>query len=369
MMKKTVAFALAALFAAGLTLQAQEVALKNGALYTGYVSEQNTSGNARITYTAARFTAPGDSLQIYSTNDRTEIRWRNRIFESVELLEEGDMVTFETTQPGTVSIKVSDIEWISYPCSDAIRDVVVATDKSYTGFLVENVVGKYVKMDVDGRMVTIADSKIRSQSKISADKDKSLNIKMFPYLDIYEIKGMPTLTGALISQNYTDGSAIFLTRDGSLMPLAVDKITNIRKIPNEAYDVSVPEEKDTVDVRINGSPAKWLDVKIDKKEVVTFKMDDLTKNMVAVPDNFVAVNRQEGKPALMLLPFDPFAAKTTAVRLGKLSELEDGIQVKPSTTSTTLGRSITEYEKVEPGFYLLLDKDGSRVAPLWVTGK
>lgn len=370
-MTKRFALALAAALTVAGLAQAQEVKLKTGAVYSGYVSEQNPSGRACITYTNATFTIPGDSLSVYSSGDRTEVRWGKNVFESVDILEEGDMVTFTTNRPGSIYVKVSDIERISYPYSEVIHDVVVA-DKSYEGTIVETIVGKYLKMEVDGRIITIADNKIRSQSKVSVDRNKNLNVKMFPYLDIYEVKDMSTLTGALISQNFLDGSAIFLTREGSLMPLTVSKITSIRKVPNDAYEaapVSV-EEDDAVDVRINGNPAIWLEAKIDKKkEVVSFSVEDLGKSILAVTDDFVAVNVKEGGKDLILVPFEPFSAKSHTITLGKVGDLQEDVALKPSTSYASLGRKVTEYDKVEPGFYVFVDVEGKRVAPIWVTGR
>ncbi len=367
-MKKRILLALAAL-AAGFSLSAQEVALKNGTLYTGYVSEQTPAGKVCITYSGAQFSAPGDSLKVYSNGDNTQIRWGDKFFESVYILEEGDMVTFQTYQSGSVYVKLADIDWISYPYMESVRDVVVTSEQTYEGHIMETVVGKYIKMNVNDRVVTISDKKIRSQSRVSADKEKSLNIKMFPYLDVYDVKDMATLTGALVSQNFVDGSAIFLTRDGSLMPLSVSKITGIRKVPNEAYDDTAPVEADTVDVRINGKPALWLEAKIDKKkEIVSFSIKDLGKNILAVTDSYVSVNMVEKKD-MMLVPFDPFSAKSQSITLGKASELAEDVAIKPSSAMTSLGRKIMEYDEVKPGFYLVVDVKGARVAPLWVTGR
>lgn len=370
MAKRFVLAFAAAIFVAGIA-QAQEVKLNNGTVYSGYVSEQNPSGRACITYTNATFTIPGDSLSVYSSGGRTEIRWGKNVFESVDILEEGDLVTFATNRPGSIYVKVADIERICYPYSDVIHDVVVA-DKTYEGTILETIVGKYLKMDVDGRIITIADNKIRSQSKVSIDRNKILNIKMFPYLDIYEVKDMSTLTGALISQNFQNGSAIFLTQEGSLMPLTVSKITSIRKIPNNAYEaVSGSEvDNDVVDIRINSLEPIWLEAKIDKKkEVVSFSVKDLGKSILAVADDYVTVNVKEGGEDLMLVPFEPFSAKSNIITLGKIGDLHENVALTPSSSYTTLGRKVTEYNKVEPGFYLVVDVEGKRVAPIWVTGR
>ena len=364
-MKKRFVLALAALLATGAFLQAQEVTMKNGTIYTGYVSEQSPSSNkATVTYTAAQYTVPGDSIQISRNNTAATVRWGNNYTDSAEILEEGDLVTFMVTNPGSVNVKLSDIERITYLANPAVHDVVVA-DRSLEGYILEVIVGKYVKMDVDGSIIVVADRKIRSQTKVSVDREKSLNIKMFPYLDVYEVKNMPTLTGALVSQNFLDGSAIFLTREGAMMPISMGNITNIRRIPNEAFDDSVPVEKDTVDVRINNKVAKWIEAKIDKKEVVSFSVEKLPESILSVTENSVSVNVNESKSALALIPFDPFTSKSGTLTLGKLDDLAKKALV-PTTSYTMFERKVTVHEPVKPGFYLLLDSSNKRVAPILV---
>ena len=364
-MIKRLVLALTALLAAGAFLQAQEVKMKDGTKYTGYISEQSPSGKAAVTYSTAQVTVPGDSLQITPNGDKTSIRWGKRFFDATEILEEGDLVTFKALTPGSVSVKLADIDRISYPFNTMVHDVVVA-DRSYEGNITEVIVGKYVKMAVNNKTVVIADKNIHSQTKVAVDKEKSLNIKMFPYLDVYEVKNMPTLTGALISQNYLDGSAIFLTKEGALMPISMEKISSIRRIPNDAYDDSVPVEADTVDVRINNKAVKWLEAKIDKKEVVTFKVDveSIPESIMAL-DNKVTLSASDEKLNLALIPFDLFSSKSGSYTLGKLADLAKNA-LESSNSSTVLDRKITVFENVKPGFYLLLDSANKRVSPLLI---
>jgi hypothetical protein len=359
-----IALAFLATLLAGAALHAQEVILKDGTTYSGYISEQTTDGKACITYTSAIFTVPGDSLSLYQSDTRNEVRWKQRTFDDVDILEEGDWVTFQTFHPGSIYVAIKDIERITYAPLAHIHDVVVA-DRTYEGYIVENVIGKCTKMDVDGKIIVIATDKIKSQSKVTIDRDKSLNIKLFPFLDVYDIKGMPTITGALITQNFVDAQVIFLTKDGSLMPLSMDKITNTRRIPNDSFDDSLPVAVDTVDYRINTLVPKWIDVMIDKKEVVSLPVDSLIKNTLSIQDSMLMVDAKENLEELVLVPFNPFNFKSGVINLGKMEDLVAKTP-RPSSTATSLGRRETCYEKLEVGFYLLLDKKGKRVAPVWI---
>ncbi len=364
-MKKRFVLALTALLAAGAFLQAQEVIMKNGTIYTGYVSEQSPSSNkATVTYTAAQYTVPGDSIQISRSKDNITARWGKSFADSVEILEDGDLVTFLAYGKKSVTVKLSDIERITYLANSKVHDVMVA-DRSYEGNIKEVIVGKYVKMDVDEKTIVVADKNIRSQTKVSVDREKSLNVNMFPYLDVYEVKNMPTLTGVLISQNYIDGSAIFLTREGAMMPISMGNITNIRRIPNDAFDDSVPVEKDTVDVRINNKVAKWIEAKIDKKEVVSFSVEKLPESILSVTENTVSVNVNENRSSLALIPFDPFSSKSGTLTLGKLEDLAKKA-LESNNSYPMFERKVTVYESVKPGFYLLLDSTNKRVAPVLV---
>lgn len=357
---------LVCILASFVLANAQEVRLKDGTIYSGYVSEQLPGGNICITFDNVRYSVPGDSLQInYSGDSVASIYWGDKYFDNFDIWEEGDLVSFTSYVPGVAHVKLSDVKSITFACNDLVNDVIVA-GRTYEGKIIENVVGMYTKMLVDDKVVVLAKNKITSQTKVAVDKEKSLNIKMFPFRDVYEMQKMPTLTGALISQNHADGSAIFLTREGSLMPLMVNKITCIRKIPNDMYDNSVPVEVDTVDVRINGEEAKWIPVMIDRRGDISFRLKDITDSIMMVDEPSIVVSvKKDMTQTLSLLPFNPFTGKSDIYDLGKREDWAIKV-LRPSSTVTETERVITEYNQIEAGFYLLLDVSSKAVAPIWV---
>lgn len=371
--------------------------MKDGTVYSGYVSEQSPkSEKMTISYTSAEFCLPLDTLQITNYGDRVSIRCGNVTYDDVTILEDGDRVTFRTYTPGSVIVTRRQIESISYPVNPLVRDIVMA-DYQYEGSITEVivgdyvkkvvgvkkekkpaangketevvkketrefVVGSYVKMDVGEKKKTISNEKIRSQTKVSVDKEKSLNVKMFPYLEIYKLNNMPTLTGALISSNYQDGTAIFLTREGAMMPISMEKVSSISRIPNEEY--TLPVEVDTVEVRVDNKIPKWLEVKADKKEMLSFSVEQLVQSLTIVTWETldVSVIKDEKKKLnLSLIPFDPFSSKSGT--LGKPEDIEKGAVI-PSSQYTSSERKKTCYENLKNGFYLLWDSAGKRVAPI-----
>lgn len=345
---------------------AQEVILKDGTVYSGYVSEQLPSGRVCINYTNATYSVPGDSLHFtYGSDDKVVLRWGDRFFDDALIWEEGDLVKFTAPTPGTVYVKMSDLQSIRYPINEQLHDVVVA-GKTYEGNIIETVVGKYTKIKVGDKIIVLANNKITSQTKVSVDKERSLNIKMFPYLDIYEMQKSPSLTGALISQNHTDGSAIFLTKEGALMPIMVNKITAIRKMPNDLYEERGAMEKDTVEVRINGEEARWLPVVVARKDEVSFPLNDLTSTLMMINDKTIDISvLKSSSNSLILIPFEPFSAKSDVYNLGKREDWTTKV-IRPSSTASDEQREITEYKEVASGFYLLLNLAKKAIIPIWV---
>ena len=364
-MKKRLLLVVAAAFASILLSKAQEVMLKDGTIYSGYVSEQLTSGQVCITYSNARYVVPGDSLHIsYGSDEKVTLRWGDRYYDDVDIWEEGDLVSFTTYSPGSVYVSATDLQSIRFPYNELVHDVVVA-GKTYEGNITEIVVGKYTKMLVDGKVVVLAQKNITSQTKVSINREKSLNINMFPYLDIYEMQNFPTLTGALISQNYMDGSAIFLTKEGALMPIIVGKITAIRKMPNDLYDELAAVEEDTVEVRINGEEAQWLSVHVDKRGEVSFPLKELTGSLMMAWDQTIVVSVKKDLPqALVLLPFDPFSSRSETFNLGKREDWTLKV-IRPSSTAMEGDREVKEYNQASPGFYLLYNPIEKAIAPIW----
>ena len=370
-----------ALFAVVPVLRAQQVIMKDGTVYSGYVSEQSPkSEKMTITYTSAEFCLPLDTLQITNYGDRVSIRCGNALYDNVTILEDGDRVTFKTYTSGSVIVTRRQIESISYPVNPLVNDVIRA-DYTYegnmTGVIVgdyvkkvvggkakETVVGSYVKMDVGEKKKVISDGKIKIHSKVSVDKDKPLNVKMFPYLETYSVSNMPALTGAMISSNYQNGTVSFLTREGELVSFSMKEVSSISRIPNEEY--TLPAEVDTVEVRVDNKIPKWLEVKADKKEMLSFSVEQLAQSLTIVTweSLYVSVIKDEKKKLnLSLIPFDPFSSKSGIMTLGKPEDLKKEA-LKPANQEIWSEREETCYENLKNGFYLLWDSAGKRVAPI-----
>ena len=362
-MKRFVLLAFAAFIAAGSAIHAQQVTLRDGTVFDGYVSQQSRTGDACITYTAACYTVPGESVKLTRHDDACDIFWDGSTYRGVEILEEGDLVTFRVNVEGKVDIKVADIERIAYNPTPGVHDVVVAGE-SYEGVIVENIVGKYIKLEMSGRKVVLAKNKITSQSKVSADKSKMLNIKLFPYLEEYEVEDMPKMTGVLVSTNNKDGSAILMGTDGTMIPISIGKIVSTKRIPNEAYD-KPDEEQQPVDILVCGRAPKWMAVSTDYWGDYTIRASALAENITPVFGDYIYINSAEDRPSLQLVPFDPFSPRNDNLSFGSSDDLNFHA-IQASSVVATQGRQDTEFAGLEQGFYILWDIAERRVAPIWV---
>ena len=366
--------AVAVIFSAGV-LYAQEtnpateyrdtIIMKSGTVYEGIISEQTPKGDVWIKANNSTLTFDRDSISINSTDGITSIRFKNQIFNDVEVLEDGDIITFRCNHETLVQTKLSEVERVLKPIVPNVLDVIIA-DKSYEGSIIETAFGRYNKILSGNKKYVIKNKKIKSQSrKTEAEGRENLDVTLFPYLDVYEMKDKSVVSGILVSQNMSDGALIFKTESGALLPLNLSNIEKVRKVVNSNYkEVVYPlDTASMANLSINDVEAKPIEVIYEKADIVCVPLAT-GEDMILIPGKDVTLCQKEKVKEYVLVPFNPLEGlKNGYIRLGKAETLS---VVKPTLVEKQDGLTFTDYKDLKAGYYILFNKEEGKIIPLWV---
>lgn len=373
MIRKTL-MAVAVIFSTGI-LYAQEtnlateyrdtIIMKNGTVYEGIISEQTPKGDVWIKAASSTLTFDRDSISINSTDGTTSIRFKNQMFNDVEILEDGDIITFRCNHETLVQTKLSEVDRVLKPVVPNVLDVIIA-DKSYEGSIVETAFGRYNKILSGNKKYVIKNKKVKSQSrKTEAEGRENLDVTLFPYLDVYEMKDKSVVSGILVSQNMSDGALIFKTESGALLPLNFSNIAKVRKVVNNNYkEVVYPlDTASMASLSINDIEAKPIEVIYEKADIVCVPVAT-GEDMILIPGKDVTLCQKEKVKEYVLVPFNPLEGlKNGYIRLGKAETLSS---VKPTLVEKQDGLTFTDYKDLKAGYYILFNKEEGKIIPLWV---
>ena len=343
------------------------IIMKDGTRHKGYISEQTPKGDIVITAFTSVISLGRDSISVSTFDESTIIKCGKEVFSNVTILEDGDLVTFERDQKTLVPAKIGDVEKVIKFQTPFVRDIIQA-DRVYEGVITENVMGKFVKIKTDDMAYVISNKNIKGQSrKTDAPGRENLDMTVFPLLDVYEMKDKSTVTGLLVSQNMGDGSLIFKTSEGALLPLNLANITKVRKIENPNFkEVVVPVDTSLMaDITINKLDVTPADVMYEKTDILCLPL--MTGNdMVMIEEDDITVVSKEWMPIYELIPFNPLEGlKNDYIRVGKVTMLE---AILPETLHED-GLRKAVYRDVQPGYYILYNEEDHKAIPLWVVNK
>ena len=346
------------------------IIMKNGTVYEGFISEQSTKGDVWIKAATSTMTFDRDSISINSTEGSTTVSFKKQLFNDVTILEDGDIVTFRCNYQALVQTKMSEVDKVLKPVVPNVLDVVTA-DKTYEGSIVETAFGRYLKILSGDKKHVIKSKNIKSQSrKTEAEGRENLDVTLFPYLDVYEMKDKSVVSGILISQNMSDGSLIFKTENGTLLPLNLKNIDKVRKVVNNNYkEVVYPIDTAAMaDLYINDFEVEPLQGFYDKKTDIVSVPVEMGSGMILIPGKDVTLCQKEKAKAKMkeyiLVPFNPLeSVKNGLIRLGKTGSLSF---VNPTVVEKQDGLVYTDYKNLNAGYYILYDKKDQMIIPLWV---
>lgn len=343
------------------------IIMKDGTKHRGYISEQTPKGDIVITAFNSEISLGRDSISVSTFDGSTIIKCGKEVYSNVEIQEDGDLVTFVRNQKTLVPAKISDVERITKVETPFVLDIIQA-DRAYEGTITENVMGKFVKIKTDDMTYVINNKNIKSQSrKTDAPGRENLDMTVFPLLDVYEMKDKSTVTGLLVSQNMSDGSLIFKTSEGALLPLNLANITKVRRIENPDFkEVVVPVDTSMMaDITINKQEVTPADVIYEKTDILCLPLK-AGNNMVMIEEDEISVVSKERVPIYDLIPFNPLEGlKNDYIRIGKVTMLE---AVQPESLQED-GLRKDVYKDVQPGYYILYNKKDHKAIPLWVVNK
>lgn len=258
-----------------------DIYLKDGSMYHGYVSEQTLTGEVKIVYDWAVFKFDRAKLQIVPEEDPyVIISAANQNFGKCTILEDGDVITFKQLAGGTHTTKASNIEKTVRPVTPGIYDILEtrgSPGRSYRGHLVE--IGKYYKLMQDnGVPVVLKQENIVVQKREREEKSLSL-FSQSPFLERYVMKNGAEFRGVLTSRSFTEGTLVLMDATDIPIPVNLGQVRGIFKEPNRLYHVE-PDRLEEFEVRVNGKVFEGIEPTINKN-VVTVPSDGSLPFVVA----------------------------------------------------------------------------------------
>ena len=168
----------------------------------------------------------------------------------------------------------------------------------------------------------------------------------------------------------SDGSLIFKTENGALLPLNLKNIDKVRKVVNNNYkEVVYPLDTAALaDLYINGFEVEPQQGFYDKKTDIVSVPVEMGSGMILIPGKDVTLcQKEKAKPKMneyVLVPFNPLeSVKNGLIRLGKTESLSF---VNPTVIEKQDGLVYTDYKNLNAGYYILYNKKDQTIIPLWV---
>lgn len=337
--------------------------LRDGSVLNGYISEQQMNGNICITFMSATYSLPKDKVKV--VNGGRSVSTEDYEYDNVELLETGDVVTFKVdfSSPKTLSTRVSEIVRTERAVVDHIIDIVVTKDehKPYEGHIVEVINGKQIKlMSLAGEMIVIRQDNVSQQRRKSDEESVPILISS-PIIETYFLKDGTSDEGLLVGQNFETGIVEFLSNTGYKSKWNISEVSRVERARNPKY-----KEPDDITVKVNHMPFMMWQSRIDKG-IVCFA-SQLSKNIGNAKAGTVEIEmtRNIFENMVVLMPFNPLDIERNSsyIKAFSLSDIEsdeiDGKKIREG------GKTVTMAYKLEPGYYILYDKELRHILPLWI---
>ena len=352
-----------------------DIYLKDGSRYHGYVAEQTPKGEITIHYVWSVHTYLSSEInkKVVQKDSTINIVVGERQFRNVSILTEGDMVTFKREAEGDFTLKKSEIAKTVRPVNDAIYDVVETIRKEkYRGHIVEIEPGKSIQMVRDnGTLVYLLQKNLKKKSLERVCSNTSL-ISQSPFMETYVMKNGEAFTGIIASQRYDNGQIILLTSNGQEESINLKDVSKISKKPMPEY-VTVPSNLGKNQLRLNGRTYVTGNPNIREDVTIPWRTTAFPHFAIVQAGTLIIETNASDKGDYILFPLSYHAVLESPdyVKIATLkkNQLVDITKEQPvSTTISELNDSIctTKYNNVKAGIYAFLNQEAHKVLIVFV---
>lgn len=353
-----------------------EIYLKDGSIYHGYISQQLNTGEIEIIYDWAIHSFDSSDATVNKVENGAIVAVNNRVYGNIELLAEGDVISFKDLSGGSLDSMTSEIVKTVRAITPAMNDLIKMKDgRVYRGHIVEVVPGKTMTIQQDnGVPVVIYSKNILTNARERKAKELSY-VSQYPFFEEYELKNGVKYTGLRVNQDYTRGSIMF--NDVTDIPNSFD-LSEV-KVIRKSVGMSVPDKMEDTEVLINGKSYTGVVAELDDY-TYTIPADQPLRyimvpsgKMVLEVNNSVCDNDPTVSSPYTLVEFN--ATKIKAKDGKKLSKYELDAVKKPSKEhfimqpdSSVRGSMTTKftYDNLSAGIYALYCLKEKNIFVIWV---
>ena len=282
------------------------IRMKDGVTYEGYIAEQFPDGRIVIESSAEiRTMEKTADIFVRETAGKCRIETPDGVYEDVELMEEGDWLTFRAVRAAQISARLADVEKVIFPAPDSLlcgmvlQDMIEMKDgTSYTGMIYELEPGKLMKINVNGKRIALNVNKIKAQGRRRENSDDPM-WERTPYINVFYFKNGTSLEGILVRQEYESGRLNIVTRDGIEHERSAQEIVRTGKRSNPDFNPEPPVLPDGDEILVNGERMK--PIKFDQKNnKVSLSRDLFVSHNVAPGKMEIVMNRISGNTPFLL---------------------------------------------------------------------
>lgn len=406
---KRILFALAVAAAAtGLNAEVLEtVTMRDGNMYSGYISEQTANGEitfradtsvvyvpmVKIDRIAGHKTSSGERADIYLRHDILDTvavveavlseavtdtaavagyeseysgtyDGATDVIRDVEILEEGSVVKYRDAKPRDLRLLMRDVLLITRPARDSsmanglLDEIVTRGGQTYTGRIVSNEPGKAVRINSGGRIYMVALKDIAVQRRVAADPEEAI-VRQSPLLDnVYLRKGGEVLRDVVFTeQNYAEGTFDVVDRNNVTIRRRLADISRILKSVNRDYAPRREFDFDKDSVYINRTAVEAMPY-LRKDGVITVKLPEEEVPVFARDHGRLTVECADNTPnrRTLLVPVIMRGGKELTVNLADL--IEKNIPASTQEINPKNGILSRDYY-LGAGYYALVNTDAA----------
>ncbi len=289
------------------------------------------------------------------------------VIRGVELLEEGSIIKYRSTEPVVKTFKMKDVSSIARPARDKhlqnglLDEITTKNGRIFKGTIVNTEPGKSVRIESDGRIYTLLISDIVVQRRIPVDPEETIFVQSPLIENIYLTGDKGTIYDVvLIEQNFGKGTFDVIDRKNVINRGRLTDISSIRKEVNRDYkprkeiylnpDSLYVNYQNVVSARFDGS----------KKEIELKNLDG--SNLKGFPrvNGAISVISPDSNSFRRMYLMSLGSKLQGTQKIKKSDLLTKSIPVLSQTVNAKTKMLVREFP-VNPGYYGLIDTDNSRI--------
>ncbi|MCM1163669.1 MAG: hypothetical protein NC339_05410 [Muribaculaceae bacterium] len=196
--------------------------------------------------------------------EKPSVKKVEEVLRSVEILEEGSMVKYRDTLTHVVKARMPEISIITRELRNpkqinGMNDVIITKNlQTYTGQIISTEPGRLVRINVDGRIYSVAPSEIGVLRREAIDKDEPI-INQAPLVENIYLKNNEVLHGVvLVEQDYNNGTFKYADRNNLVNQRNLADIVEIGKEPNSFYAPRMEFKFEKDSVYLNREPISFM---------------------------------------------------------------------------------------------------------------